>query len=239
MSNFDELRQEFVKPSFRTKMKEELGGICVNCGSSEHIEYHHIVPLVHGGTNNMTNIVPLCWNCHQKAHNKHIHGEAYKKAKEEGKVGRKHKKTYEECLPWITAYFECRIGTKELKEKCGYSEKVKLSQAAYIKRYKKEHNVPKDFYNNIDLLEAQGRIGRNKKTTYEDALPVLEKYFGNEIGLAEAKKMLGLSPKNKSSWYEVANRYKKEHNIPKDFHNNIDLLEAQGKRCSSRAKKSS
>lgn len=161
MSNFDELRQEFTKSSFRKKMKEELGKICVNCGSSEHIEYHHIVPLVHGGTNNLSNIVPLCTDCHNAAHNKHIHGEGYKKAREEG------------------------------------------------------------------------RVGRNKKTTYEDALPVLEKYFGNEIGLAEAKKMLGLSPKNKSSWYKVANRYREEHNIPKDFYNHIDIQAAKDKRRSS------
>lgn len=157
MSNFNELRQEFVKPSFRDKMKEELGEICVNCGSSEYIEYHHIVPLIHGGTNNITNIVPLCTDCHNAAHNKHIHGEGYKKAREEGKVGRKHKKTYEECLPFITAYFECRIGAKELKERCGYAEGTKLSARAYIKRYKKEHNIPKDFYNHIDLLASQGK----------------------------------------------------------------------------------
>lgn len=158
MDDFEKLRQEFTNSSFREMIKEKLGGKCVNCGSEENIEYHHIVPLRHGGTNNLGNIVPLCCSCHHNAHNKHIHGEAFAKARQEGRVGRKK------------------------------------------------------------LIE------------YEDAKPILHKYFNLEIGLKEAKRELGLSPKSKSTWYKLADQYREEYNIPNDFRNNIDILASQDKR---------
>ena len=45
---------------FRDEVKHWYGDICANCGSSESIEYHHIVPLALGGTNRITNFAPLC-----------------------------------------------------------------------------------------------------------------------------------------------------------------------------------
>ena len=149
--SFEELRAEFVKASFREKLKEELGTTCVNCGNSKNIEYHHIVPLINGGTNNISNIVPLCEECHYKAHDK---------------------------------------------------------------EYK--HGNPKR------------NKGRKRKVTYEEALPVLHRYFNLEIGLKEAKEILGLTPKTHSSWYALANKYREEYNIPKNFRNNIDIQIANG-----------
>ena len=154
MNSYEELRQEFAKDSFRQILKDKLGDKCANCGSKDLVEYHHVVPLVHGGTNNLGNIVPLCHECHLKAHNKHNHGDAYKKAKEDGRVGRKHKMSYEECLPYLEAYFSNEIGTRELIEKCKYKPGTKISNRAYVKRYKKEHNI-EHFYNNVDLLASQ------------------------------------------------------------------------------------
>lgn len=66
---------------------------CYNCGSTtDALELHHIVPLSLGGTNNPTNIVPLCEKCHGLIHDmpwKVGHKEATKrgieKAKREGK----------------------------------------------------------------------------------------------------------------------------------------------------------
>ena len=156
MNSYKELRQEFAKDSFRKMLKDKLGNKCANCGSKDLVEYHHVVPLVHGGTNNLGNIVPLCHECHLKAHNKHNHGDAYKKAKEDGRVGRKHKMSYEECLPFLEAYFSNEIGTRELIEKCKYKPGTKISSRAYVKRYKKEHNI-EHFYNNVDLLTSQER----------------------------------------------------------------------------------
>ena len=154
MDSYEKLRQDFAKDSFRKMLKDKLGNKCANCGEDKGIEYHHVVPLAHGGTNNLGNIVPLCIECHKKAHNGHIHGEAFLKAREDGRVGGKHKMSYEECLPYLEAYFSNKIGTSELKEKCKYGPNTKIINMAHVKRYKKEHNI-KHFYNNIDLLASQ------------------------------------------------------------------------------------
>ena len=62
---------------------------------------------------------------------------------------------------------------------------------------------------------------------------ILKKYFNLEIGTREAKKLLGMSPRNNSTWSKITNQYKDKYNIDKDFRNNIDLLKAQEKRIKS------
>ena len=62
------LREEFDSQKFRNVLKQKLKEECVNCKSIDNIVYHHIVPLTLGGTNNITNIVPLCEKCHNKIH---------------------------------------------------------------------------------------------------------------------------------------------------------------------------
>ena len=140
---YEELREEFSRPSFRKRMKDRLGEKCVNCSSYKSIEYHHIVPLKNGGTNNLGNIVPLCEECHCKAHNR-----IYKNAK-----------------------------------------------------------------NN----------GRPKVIEFEDAEPILQKYFNLEIGKAETCKLLGVNPKSNSIWDRIVREYKKKHKVKKNFRNNIDI----------------
>lgn len=66
---------------------------CYNCESTtDALELHHIIPLSLGGTNNPTNMVPLCERCHGLIHGmpwKLGHAEATKrgieKARREGK----------------------------------------------------------------------------------------------------------------------------------------------------------
>lgn len=53
---------------------------CQYCGRPAE-QYHHIVPRHMGGDNRLSNIVPLCYECHLKAHSKR--GNAH------GKLGRK------------------------------------------------------------------------------------------------------------------------------------------------------
>ena len=48
--------------------KDIVGRVCVNCGETEEIEYHHIVPLSLGGNDVLSNICPLCAKCHGKVH---------------------------------------------------------------------------------------------------------------------------------------------------------------------------
>ena len=64
------LRKEFESQEFKDILKQKLKEECVNCESKFNIQYHHIIPLSLGGTNKITNIVPLCEHCHNKIHNR-------------------------------------------------------------------------------------------------------------------------------------------------------------------------
>lgn len=46
------------------------GTICANCGrdEKEQIQYHHAIPIILGGQDVLTNIIPLCHNCHDLIH---------------------------------------------------------------------------------------------------------------------------------------------------------------------------
>lgn len=84
------LRKQFTQ--MLPLLKKELGNICVNCGiKCDSIHYHHIVPLSKGGTNNISNIVPLCEKCHGAIHginfasHSELTKEGIKRAKEQGK----------------------------------------------------------------------------------------------------------------------------------------------------------
>lgn len=56
------------------KLHKELGKRCGNCGSENNIQYHHIVPLAKGGNDILSNIAPLCEDCHRLVHGRHSSG---------------------------------------------------------------------------------------------------------------------------------------------------------------------
>ena len=146
-----EFKKEFQSPKFRDMLKREKGTVCDQCGDSEFTQYHHIVPLESGrGDNSLNNIRCLCIDCHNASHMKNTDSDKYKKAVKEHRAGRKHKKTYEECLPYLEAYFNLEIGASEFRDKCAYSQKKKISDIAYVKRYKEENGIPTSFKNTID-----------------------------------------------------------------------------------------
>ena len=62
------MHQAGRKKSVLDDVTKRFGCNCANCGSPEMVEYHHIVPLYVGGTNNPTNIIPLCASCHYLVH---------------------------------------------------------------------------------------------------------------------------------------------------------------------------
>ena len=53
------------------RLKEIKGTKCCNCNydAGNNIIFHHIIPIVVGGNNIDSNIVPLCSTCHYKLHN--------------------------------------------------------------------------------------------------------------------------------------------------------------------------
>lgn len=48
--------------------KQKLYSKCSNCGSTEDLVIHHIIPVTLGGTSDISNLVCLCGVCHDKAH---------------------------------------------------------------------------------------------------------------------------------------------------------------------------
>ena len=142
------LRDEYARHGFRHRLIEEKGSVCVNCGSTNHVEYHHIVPLCLGGTNNFGNIVPLCYDCHRHAHG----SDKVTKINSEYKTGRKPRtppKGYEKL---IELYVTGRIGTKELKHKLGLSSGNKIQDIKYINEHLLDNGIEK-VKNKVDLAE--------------------------------------------------------------------------------------
>lgn len=45
-----------------------IGEKCCNCGNTNDLEYHHIIPLSLGGNNNLSNYCCLCYKCHSLLH---------------------------------------------------------------------------------------------------------------------------------------------------------------------------
>lgn len=61
-----DLRKEYVEN--RSQYDAALPKECGNCGSTDDLHIHHIVPLSCGGNNRITNLARLCTDCHSKAH---------------------------------------------------------------------------------------------------------------------------------------------------------------------------
>ena len=145
---YRELRDEWDNNKLlKAMVKNVCGSICYNCGSTENIEYHHIVPLKLGGTNNISNIAALCNRCHKAAHyGRHIRDYCNKKVS-----GRPHKVPVEEINKALNDFISGIIGTKECKTRMGLSQKSHIADMSYYKRYLKEHSI-KSFHNDIDMI---------------------------------------------------------------------------------------
>lgn len=138
MTDREILRAEHNKRVTSGEYKEKLGCTCVNCGSTERIEYHHIVPLCMGGTNRLTNIVPVCVNCHVA-----IHGEQeYRKLAFRRSV-RKPKPKFEEFEKVFWDYANCKIDTSDVKRLLGMSPKTSLNAKKEYQMFLYRNNITK------------------------------------------------------------------------------------------------
>jgi len=57
------------------ELKARYGNKCLSCGQKEGeitLSQDHVVPLIHGGSNNIDNIQPLCRSCNSKKNSKTI-----------------------------------------------------------------------------------------------------------------------------------------------------------------------
>lgn len=145
---YERLRTEWASGGLlRTMAERTLGTVCYNCGSTESIEMHHVVPLKLGGTNNLSNIVVLCHRCHCAAH----HGRHIRDYVNKDVQGRPHKVSDEILESSIADYIQGHIGARECKELMGLSQKTHIADMSYYKRYLKDRGI-KSVKNNIDII---------------------------------------------------------------------------------------
>lgn len=148
MSDYERLRVEYNRESFRKELKAKIENKCANCGKECNVEYHHIVPLALGGTNNITNITGLCSTCHKLAHGSKNIRELFRPEKT-GRPKRIAPDGYENIL---TRYVYGEIGRKECESLLKLSKCTKLSDVWYYKQFLKNNEILKH-KNKIDILQ--------------------------------------------------------------------------------------
>jgi hypothetical protein len=59
-------RRQPIPQDVKIAVWQRDGGRCVECGTNEHLEFDHIIPLAMGGANTMRNLQLLCAICNQR-----------------------------------------------------------------------------------------------------------------------------------------------------------------------------
>ncbi len=59
-------RREYIPSDVKIFVWRRDQGRCVECGSREHLEYDHIIPVAKGGSNTARNLQLLCERCNRK-----------------------------------------------------------------------------------------------------------------------------------------------------------------------------
>ena len=137
MSAKTELRKEYDRLRNSGVLARECGVECVSCGSTENIEYHHIVPLFLGGTNRFTNIVPMCHQCHKAAHGSH-HMSRYQ---DTHNAGRKPNVPDEIGFRALDLMAAGEIGVLKAQEMMRLKFGTKPNQTMQYERWKEERGI--------------------------------------------------------------------------------------------------
>ena len=57
-------KRKSVPVALAFQVKERYGGRCAKCGRKKNLEIHRINPVVYGGRDELSNLIPLCSTCH-------------------------------------------------------------------------------------------------------------------------------------------------------------------------------
>lgn len=108
---------------------------CCNCGETEHLDIHHIVPLSCGGTDKIENLVLVCQRCHQGLHHGH-HIDRYKSYKNCG--GRKRIARNDVLF---MDYIHAKISVPDAAKKMGCSNKHGIKQTFNFREFMKDNGI--------------------------------------------------------------------------------------------------
>jgi hypothetical protein len=97
------------------------GGVCQCCGSSESIEYDHIIPFSCGGSSAVSNIQLLCMKCNRsksnscvcKIHNKKVGTNCC-----DGKTKKKKATSSQQCIGTTKKGTRCKKRTTNSNGRC-------------------------------------------------------------------------------------------------------------------------
>lgn len=178
--------------NFRNKISEELSRKCCNCASEELIEYHHIVPICVGGNDIIENIVPLCRECHYKAH-----GKVWRVNRDEMKrAGKKPKVEYKQAKKYIKQYFDGEITGNELKEKLRISKRTSVSSIRNVKKYIREEMIDKEKVGRASKVSQQTSASQTMfDNLYRKKKKYIKKYVEKQIDEVELRKKLNIKEK--------------------------------------------
>lgn len=135
------------RKSLSNEQKKLIGNMCINCGETESIEYHHIVPLFLGGTDAITNIVPLCHRCHRAAHC----GQHVSKYANHKNTGRKAFITENEAKTVMDMFINGEIGNKKCSSLLGYSKRTPINTRTVFKKYISKMGI-ESVHNLVDVV---------------------------------------------------------------------------------------
>lgn len=180
------MKHKPITKARRMRLIQLRGDRCINCGSPDEIEWHHVVPLEIGGNDVDTNLVPLCHSCHMAV----THHELVLKTsgRVHGNSGRKRTvpDNYKDILH---DYLYGRISKTECTVRLGLSVKNKgwISESPWFDEYLDELGI-KSFRNNIELKANKGTLEVGSNVGYiKYSNGNTEDIFYNPDGQPDAK----------------------------------------------------
>lgn len=144
-----------VNPSHYARLAYFCGLHCRICGKSP-VVYHHLIPLCDGGKDDVRNIIALCPHCH-----KLVHGCRNRKGyiKDPTKCTGRRRKQVDGWEKIVDLWADCKIGTREAKERLGLSQKSHLTDIIWIREHLEKRGIKK-VHNTLDISTA--KIKRDK-----------------------------------------------------------------------------
>lgn len=137
-------KQETVNVRWRKNIAREKGTACYFCGAKP-VEYHHLIAIKDGGTNDPKNIIPLCHYHHRLIHRQKVSKYVT------GRGGRHTKISQEDANPIFDMYCGGEIGRWKLHELIGYSHKTEMKNLRIFQKYLESKGI-EDMRNNIDVI---------------------------------------------------------------------------------------
>ena len=97
------------------------GGVCQCCGSSQNLEYDHIIPFSCGGSSQVSNIQLLCMKCNRSKSNScvcKIHDKKVGSNCCDGKTTKKTATTAQQCTGTTKKGARCKKRTTNSNGRC-------------------------------------------------------------------------------------------------------------------------